>query len=122
MKAKVHLVGHLSGDEKWGAIYNCDAFILPSHQENFGIAVAEALACCKPVLITNKVNIYREIEQISAGIISDDNLEGMLEVIKMWLNLSPNCKLEMGKNAYNLYQNHFDVKIAAKRLVEKIKY
>jgi glycosyltransferase involved in cell wall biosynthesis len=63
VKAKVHFVGHLSGDAKWGSIYGCEAFILPSHQENFGIAVAEALACCKPVIITNKVNIYREIEK-----------------------------------------------------------
>ena len=36
--------GMVSGDLKWGAFHSADAFILPSHQENFGIAVAEALA------------------------------------------------------------------------------
>src|SRR6185369_16511419 len=48
--------GLLSGDAKWGAFHGCEAFVLPSHQENFGIAVAEALACGKPVLISNQVN------------------------------------------------------------------
>ena len=52
----------LTGDAKWGALYGCEAFVLPSHQENFGIAVVEALACGKPVLISNQVNIWREIE------------------------------------------------------------
>jgi glycosyltransferase involved in cell wall biosynthesis len=42
---RLHWPGMLRGDLKWGAYYGCEAFILPSHQENFGITVAEALAC-----------------------------------------------------------------------------
>ena len=53
---------------KWGALSAADAFILPSHQENFGIAVVEALACGTPVLISNKVNIWREIVADECGI------------------------------------------------------
>src|SRR5690606_26372536 len=56
---KIHFAGMLQGDAKWGALYGCEAFILPSHQENFGIAVVEALACSKPVLISDQVNIWR---------------------------------------------------------------
>ena len=51
----------LTGNLKWGAFAAADAFMLPSHQENFGIAVVEALACGIPVLISNKINIWREI-------------------------------------------------------------
>ena len=36
---RVHFPGMLSGDAKWGAFYGCEAFILPSHQENFGIVL-----------------------------------------------------------------------------------
>jgi glycosyltransferase involved in cell wall biosynthesis len=52
---RVSWTGMLSGDLKWGAFHAADVFILPSHQENFGIVVAEALSCSLPVLISNKV-------------------------------------------------------------------
>jgi glycosyltransferase involved in cell wall biosynthesis len=120
VKAKVQFVGHLSGDAKWGAIYGCDAFILPSHQENFGIAVAEALACSKPVLITNKINIYREIEKGGAGIINDNNLEGTILNLKKWLTLNNDDKEKMALNAYLVYKTNFNVNNAAKRLKEVI--
>jgi glycosyltransferase involved in cell wall biosynthesis len=121
VKAKVQFVGHLSGDAKWGAIYGCEAFILPSHQENFGIAVAEALACYKPVLITNKVNIYREIDQGGGGIISEDTLEGTIANLKKWMNLNKSSKDKMGQDAYMVYQKHFDVKNSVTRLLDTIK-
>lgn len=57
-------------------------FILPSHQENFGIAVVEALGCGKPVLISNKVNIWREIDSDNAGWVADDTYEGCLSLLK----------------------------------------
>ena len=57
----VSFPGMLSGDLKWGAFHAAEVFVLPSHQENFGIAVVEALACKRPVLISDKVNIWREI-------------------------------------------------------------
>ena len=59
--------GMLSGDMKWGAFQVADAFVLPSHQENFGISVVEALSVGTPVLITKKVNIYREILEYNAA-------------------------------------------------------
>ena len=62
--------GMLDGEAKWGAFYSCSAMILPSHQENFGFVVVEALACGKPVLISNQVNIWKEVEAQQAGLIS----------------------------------------------------
>ncbi len=121
VNAKVFLLGHLLGDIKWAAIYGCEAFILPSHQENFGIAVADALACYKPVLITTKVNIYREIEQGGGGLISEDNLVGTIENLKKWMDLSNEAKLKMGQDAFLVYKKHFGVKNAAIRLIEAIK-
>ena len=35
---KIVFTGMITGDIKWGSLYGCEAFILPSHQENFGIA------------------------------------------------------------------------------------
>ncbi len=60
---KVTWTGMITGDLKWGSLGAADAFILPSHQENFGISVVEALACGVPALISDKVNIWREIAE-----------------------------------------------------------
>ena len=66
----------LKGDLKWGAFYAAEAFVLPSHQENFGVAVVEALACELPVLISDKVNIWPDIAHDEAGIVNADTAEG----------------------------------------------
>ena len=62
ISGRITWTGMIKDKVKWGAIKASEVFILPSHQENFGIAVAEALAVGTPVLISNKVNIWREIK------------------------------------------------------------
>lgn len=114
----VHVVGMLTGDTKWGALYNCEAFVLPSHQENFGIAVVEALACGKPVLISNQVNIWREIEQTGTGIVDKDDLDGIFQTLKKWILLSSSEKEKMRGNAYKCYQQKFHITTAAIQLIE----
>ncbi|RYY07583.1 MAG: glycosyltransferase [Sphingobacteriaceae bacterium] len=110
----------LTGDAKWGAFYGCEAFVLPSHQENFGIAVVEALACGKPVLISNQVNIWEEIFSSKAGIIADDTAAGTLELLETWNKLSKEEKIEMGKNARKCYEKHFAMRPAASNLLKAI--
>ncbi len=109
--------GMLTGDAKWGAIYNCEAFVLPSHQENFGIAVVEALACGRPALISNQVNIWREIEENAAGFVASDTFEGTQELFRRWENLSGQHKKIMGKAARTIYENRFAVALVAQRLL-----
>ena len=116
LQKKVHFVGMLSGDAKWGAFYGSEAFILPSHQENFGIAVVEAMACKKPVLISNQVNIWKEIEDGQGGIIAPDTEDGVKQQLMVWLSLSDDKKATMGQNAYLTYKKHFSVEEAAKKL------
>jgi hypothetical protein len=76
----------LSGAAKWGALYGCEAFVLPSHQENFGIAVVEALACGKPVLISDQVNIWREIVEDGAGLVEGDAEEGVEKLLRKFFD------------------------------------
>ncbi|WP_370993758.1 glycosyltransferase [Mucilaginibacter sp. RCC_168] len=117
VKASVFFPGMLEGDAKWGAFYNCQAFVLPSHQENFGIAVAEALACGKPVLISNQVNIWREIESDKGGIIKDDTMAGTLSMLREWLNMTNEEQMNMGRDALKTYHNHFTILTAANKLI-----
>jgi glycosyltransferase involved in cell wall biosynthesis len=118
VKADVFFPGMLEGDAKWGAFYNCQAFVLPSHQENFGIVVAEALACGKPVLISNQVNIWKEISTGNAGIISSDSIKGVKEMLKAWIVLSKTEKKLMQANAKNIFVRNFSVTGVAEKLYE----
>jgi glycosyltransferase involved in cell wall biosynthesis len=97
----IHFTGMLQADAKWGAFYGCDAFILPSHQENFGIAVVEALACDKPVLISKSVNIWSEVIENNAGLVDNDNLEGVKNLLIQWKNSTRS--LEPRRTYLNLY-------------------
>lgn len=117
----IFFTGMLSGSAKWGAFYGCEAFILPSHQENFGIAVVEAMACGKPVLISKQVNIWREIEEEKSGIVRDDNLLGTYQMINSWLNFPEEKKSSMGRSAKQCFKGKFDIGVNAERYLNAIK-
>jgi len=113
--------GMLQGDMKWGAFYAAEVFVLPSHQENFGIVVAEALACGKPVLISNKVNIWREIEADGAGLVEDDTQAGTDALLNRWLSARPEEFSAMQAKTIPCFQKRFHVQKAAERLLEIIR-
>ena len=58
----------LQGEDKLAAFADATLFLLPSYSENFGIAVVEAMACGVPVLISDRVNIWREVVADGAGL------------------------------------------------------
>lgn len=113
--------GMLSGDERWGAFYNCSVFALPSHQENFGFVVVEAMACGKPVLISNQVNIWHEIETTNAGFIGEDTEEGILQLLQKWTRLPHAEKKEMGQHAATAFNRYFSLGKSTERLLSFIK-
>ncbi len=119
---KVIWTGMLKDNMKWGAYYNAEAFILPSHQENFGIVVAEALACGVPALISNKVNIWREVEAESAGLVETDTVEGCGRLIKDWINMDNDVRNSMIVNTKMCFDKHFEISNAAVNLVKALGY
>ena len=114
LRGRVHFPGMLQGGAKWGAFHAAEVFILPSHQENFGIAVAEALACGTPVLISNKVNIWHEILEDGVGLVEDDTLEGTSRLLERWHDLSTVEREEMAVRCRSSFERRFDIKQAPK--------
>jgi glycosyltransferase involved in cell wall biosynthesis len=106
---RVHFPGMLTGGAKWGAFRAAEVFALPSHQDNFGIAVAEALACGTPVLISNQVNIWREIAEAGAGIVDDDTLEGTARMLERWLGLPEGERARMAAKCRRTFERHFNM-------------
>ena len=110
---RVHWLGMLRGDYKWGALRSAEAFILPSHQENFGIAVAEAMACSTPVLISNKVNIWREVDASKGGLVQPDTAVGTYNLIRQFYSMSAEERVRMGTSAREGFLRNFEIETAA---------
>lgn len=108
--------GMLEGDAKWGAFRAAEAFVLPSHQENFGIAVAEALACGTPALISNQVNIWRELAAAGAALVEPDTAEGTRALLAHWAALPAGRKTAMRAAAAELFAARFEISRAADSL------
>jgi glycosyltransferase involved in cell wall biosynthesis len=116
--ARVHWTGMLEGDLKWGALYAADAFVLPSHQENFGIAVVEALACGVPVLISDKVNIWPDIVHDEAGIVNPDTAEGTYRSMSTLLAMRVEERQRMVSNGLACFRARYEMKRTAWALNE----
>lgn len=114
----ITFTGMLSGNLKWGALSAAEAFILPSHQENFGIAVAEALACGTPVLISNQVNIWREIAADEAGYVENDDPAGTARLLERWVNTMPDVRATMKERASKCFAQHFEINRATDSLLK----
>jgi glycosyltransferase involved in cell wall biosynthesis len=112
--------GMLSGDVKWGAYRAADAFVLTSHSENFGIVIPEALACGLPVLVSDKVNIWREIERSGAGLIEDDTVAGATALLHRWMELSETERARMRQRARTCFLDNFEARGAAIGFIESI--
>jgi glycosyltransferase involved in cell wall biosynthesis len=106
---RVHWPGMIGGDVKWGALRACDALILPSHQENFGVSVAEALSAGRPVLLSYPVNIWPEIENDGVGMAADDTLEGTVRLLQRWFSLPAAEQAAMGARAQPCFAARFSM-------------
>lgn len=106
----------LTGEIKWGALRACEAFVLFSHGENFGVAVVEALACGRPVLISDRVDISGEIAEDNAGIVTANTVEGAAGALARWQGMSPRERETMSTAARACFERRFEARRAAEAL------
>ncbi len=64
---RILFTGWLDGEKKDAVLGGASLLALPSHQENFGLCVMEALSHSVPVLVSSNVNLADEIAAASAG-------------------------------------------------------
>ena len=97
-----------SGAERIQAFRDADLFVLPSHHENFGIVVAEAMAVGTPVVISREVNIWQEVIAAGAGaaVQSGDDRELSSELTR-WL-ADPAMRAAAGEKARAFARSHYD--------------
>jgi glycosyltransferase involved in cell wall biosynthesis len=109
--------GMLAGDAKWGALRAAEVFVLPSHQENFGLAVVEALACGTPVLISDQVNIWRELAADGAGLVEPDTADGTARLLARWGALDDGGRARLRRAAQESFQHRYEIRAAAQSLL-----
>lgn len=122
LQERITWMGMLQGDAKWAALHAANAFVLPSHQENFGIAVVEALGCGTPVLLSDKVNIWREIAEDGVGIVAPDTVQGTLDNLTEWLSLSKQRQQHMGAEAKRSFAARYTAANMAYGLLSALAY
>ena len=117
---RILFAGMLVGDEKIQAYAGAEIFILPSYFENFGMVVVEAMACNTPVIITNKVGIYKDVQAYNAGLVVEPKSENIYEGIKNLL-LNPDLYNQVKTNAKKLIYEKYDIDIVANMMINAYK-
>ena len=117
LEEKVFLSEKILNDNlKYGAMIKSSAMILPSHSENFGVSLVESLSVCRPILISNKVNIYKEINQYKSGIVFNDDLNGIMKSLIRFNNLKDKEIKLMSYNALRCFNENYNLKVNKNKL------
>ena len=98
--------GMITGDDKLAALVDASMFVLPSYSENFGIAVAEAMACGLPVIISYAVYFLQEDESAEAGLVGPCDIDITARNIMQILD-NPARASEMGANGIRLVRDRY---------------
>lgn len=107
IESHVTFTGMLTGLEKHQVLRDADVFVLPSYSENFGISVIEAMISGLPVIISNKVNIYRELLDHEAGeVVNCDPIEVRSSISRI---IDDNeYALKLSRNGYEFVSSNYD--------------
>jgi glycosyltransferase involved in cell wall biosynthesis len=93
---RVEFSGGVYGDEKWRAYAAADLFVLPTHSENFGLAVAEALASGCPAIVS-KGAPWGGLETHDAGWWVDIGVDPLVKCLEKALALTTDERFSMGQ-------------------------
>lgn len=113
----VHFAGALFGKQKLAAYALSDIFILPSYSENFGVAVAEALAAGLPVVATRGTP-WKELQERGCGWCTEAALPALTETLREALSLSKGELVCMGAKGREWMKRDFAWERLAAEMIE----
>jgi glycosyltransferase involved in cell wall biosynthesis len=109
------ITGMLVGEAKLSLLADTDVWVLPSYDENFGIAVIEALACGRPVVISDKVNVHPEVSAAGAGLVVSCDANAVAGAIARLLS-DNSLAVQLGTNGKRMVAEQFTWDRAARQL------
>ncbi|HEY9698523.1 MAG TPA: hormogonium polysaccharide biosynthesis glycosyltransferase HpsP [Trichocoleus sp.] len=111
------ITGFVSGDAKLRLLRSADLFVLPSYYENFGIAVAEAMAAGVPVVISDQVHIWQDIAQSQSGWVCSCQIEDLTQKLRIALQ-DNEARQQRGTNAQTYAQTHYNWDSIAQQMIQ----
>ena len=117
LKERTAIAGFVSGEDKAALLQAADLFVLPSYYENFGIAVAEAMVAGVPVVISDQVYIWDQIQQAEAGWVSPCTVTGLVEQLRLALADGAE-RQRRGENAKAHALKNYSWKAIAHQMIE----
>ncbi|MGF1496311.1 MAG: hormogonium polysaccharide biosynthesis glycosyltransferase HpsP [Elainellaceae cyanobacterium] len=116
LASRTTITGFVTGEAKQSLLHRADLFVLPSYYENFGIAVAEAMAAGIPVVISDQVHIWPEVEQAEAGWVVPCEVGALTAGLRLALQ-NGDERRRRGQNARNLAQTRYSWGAIAQDLI-----
>ncbi len=111
------ITGFVTGDFKHELLTNADLFVLPSYYENFGIAVAEAMAAGVPVAISDRIHIAEDIQKAEAGWVGPLEVGAIASLIKSAL-LDPDERQRRGLNGQEYAKKYYNWEAIAQQTID----
>jgi len=115
-RERICFTGNVAGDQKQSLFAEADLFVLPSHSENFGVAVVEAMAHGVPVLISENVGIRAEVTGALAGKVAASAAEPLALAIREMMS-DPRGLVRMGQNGRRLARESYSPALVAALLI-----
>ena len=113
----VAFTGFLEGSEKYDLLREADVFVLPSYDENFGLAVVEAMSMGVPVVISERVGLHREVAAYDAGVVTPLDAREIARSLGRLLD-DRELRRRLGENGKRLVRDRYQWSSVGRQLVE----
>ena len=115
LEPQVTFTGLLYGRDKWAAMAASDLFVLPSYQENFGLSVVDAIRSGLPVLLSRRVNLWKDVVEAGAGRDCETSVESVADKLNECL-ADPVWRTAAAQAGARLLETRFNWKTTAAHL------
>jgi len=115
-KSNITYMGPLFGEKRKAAYQACDVFVLPSHTENFGVVIGEALACGKPVIASREAP-WPELIEYQCGWWIPNGVSTLVNALREAMEASDEQRSAMGQRGRELITKKYSWPYVAKQMV-----